>query len=202
MKYHRIIAGIIAGTALSGCAATVTALKYKDLEVQTKMSETIFLEPVPMEKRTVWLDVKNTSDQDIDLSSLAGLIATRGYRVVGNPDQANYWLQINILSVGKASLAAIDQCIRAGYGGPLIGMAAGAGLGAIVSNRPLAPLAGAGVGGLIGAAVETIADSLVKAVTYGVITDIQISERSVTPVSQDQRTDRSPKYSADARLEA
>ena len=44
-----VIAMLFAALTFSGCAATVTALKYKDLEIQTKMSETIFLEPVSKE---------------------------------------------------------------------------------------------------------------------------------------------------------
>lgn len=183
-----VIAMLFAALTFSGCAATVTALKYKDLEIQTKMSETIFLEPVPIEKRTVWVDVKDTSDQDIDLTPVAGLLAAKGYRVVANPDSAHYLLQVNVLYVGKASQAAIDQSVQVGFGGPLIGMAAGAGIGAIASNNPFGSLVGAGVGGLVGGMAEVIADSLVKAVTYCVITDLQLSERSATPVSQVQRS--------------
>jgi hypothetical protein len=115
------------------------------------------------------------------------MLAAKGYRVVSNSDQAHYLLQVNLLYVGKASQAAIDQSIQVGFGGPLIGMAAGAGIGAIASNNPFGPLVGAGVGGLVGGVVEVIADSLVKAVTYCVITDLQLSERSATPVSQVQQ---------------
>jgi hypothetical protein len=45
---------------------------------------------------------------------------------------------------------------------------------------------GAGVGGLLGAAAETISGALVKAVTYTVITDVQLSERATGPVAQQQ----------------
>lgn len=107
----------------TGCAATVTALKYKDLEVQTKMSETIFLEPVSPAERTVWIEVKNTSDQDVDLSPLAGMLQAKGWKVVQDPDAAHYRLQVNVLYVGKASQAAIDNAVYAGFGGPLFGAA-------------------------------------------------------------------------------
>ena len=52
------------GLALSGCAATSTAVAKRNLDVQTKMSDTIFLDPVSPDQRTVYVDVKNTSDKD------------------------------------------------------------------------------------------------------------------------------------------
>ena len=40
------IAGVVAITAvLGGCAAVHTSIAKKDLDVQTKMSDTIFLDP-------------------------------------------------------------------------------------------------------------------------------------------------------------
>ncbi|MFQ5875582.1 MAG: complement resistance protein TraT [Dehalococcoidia bacterium] len=172
--------------ALTACAATVTALKHKDLEVQTKMSETIFLDPVPPEKRTVWVGTKNTSDKDVDLSPLRALIAAKGYRVVEDANSAHYLLQVNVLFVGKASEAAIDQSLRHGFGGPLVGMGAGALAGAAIKRTPGGAYAGAAVGGILGYGAEIISGSLVKAVTYTVITDLQLSERSDIPVSQQQ----------------
>ena len=55
--------------ALSGCAAGSTAIAKRNLDVQTKMSDTIFLDPVSPDQRTVYVDVKNTSDKpDLDLA--------------------------------------------------------------------------------------------------------------------------------------
>ena len=47
----------------SGCAATSTGLGKRNLEVQTKMTDTIFLEPVSPHDRTVLVQVRNTSDR-------------------------------------------------------------------------------------------------------------------------------------------
>lgn len=181
-----VIAALLAAVALAGCAATVTALKHKDLEVQTKMSETIFLDPVSPEKRTVWIEVKNTSDQEVDLSPLIGLVTAKGYRVVSDPESAQYVLQVNCLFIGKASQAAIDQSVGVGYGGPLVGILAGAGAGAAIGRDPLGVGVGAVVGGVLGGAAEAVAGALVKVVTYTVVTDVQISERSAMPVAQQQ----------------
>ncbi|WP_408698310.1 complement resistance protein TraT, partial [Acinetobacter baumannii] len=55
------------------------------------MSETIWLEPAS--ERTVFLQIKNTSDKD--MSGLQGKIAdavkAKGYQVVTSPDKAYYW---------------------------------------------------------------------------------------------------------------
>ncbi|WP_435316767.1 complement resistance protein TraT, partial [Pseudomonas aeruginosa] len=48
-----------------------TAIKKRNLEVKTQMSETIWLEPAS--ERTVFLQIKNTSDKD--MSGLQGKIA-------------------------------------------------------------------------------------------------------------------------------
>ena len=61
-------AGAIAlGLSLGGCSAMDTAVKKRDLAVETKMSETIFLEPVTADKRVVYFDIRNTSDQEINV---------------------------------------------------------------------------------------------------------------------------------------
>jgi hypothetical protein len=170
----------------TACAATVTALKYRDLEVQSKMSETVFLDPISPDQKTVWVEVKNTSDQEVDLAALTNLIAAKGYRVVSDPSQAHYLLQANVLYVGKASQAAIDQAIGAGYGGPLGGILAGGVAGAGIGQSPTAVGIGAAAGGLMGSTAELVAGALVKAVMFTVITDVQLSERSATPVTQQQ----------------
>ncbi len=98
-----------AGIALSGCAATQVYLENKDLQVQTRMSATVFLPPATPGKRTVWVDVRNTSDQDIDLGQLGSMLTSRGYRIVDDPETANYHLQANILYVGRDEKSAIRQ---------------------------------------------------------------------------------------------
>ncbi len=181
-----VITALLVAVVLTGCAATVTALKHKDLEVQTKMSETIFLEPVAPEKRTVWIEVKDTSDHQVDLGPLSAMLAAKGYRVVSDPEAAQYRFQVNCLFIGKASQAAIDQSVGVGYGGPLVGILAGAGAGAAIGRDPLGVGVGAVIGGLLGAGAEAVAGALVKVVTYTVITDVQVSERSAIPVAQQQ----------------
>ena len=79
---------LLAGTviALSGCAATQVALEHKNLDVQTKMSNTIFLNPVPPSEQTVYVQFKNTSDKNLNVAALEQEIdanlTNQGYRIV------------------------------------------------------------------------------------------------------------------------
>jgi outer membrane lipoprotein SlyB len=158
---------------LTSCAATQMAIEHRNLETQTRLSKTIFLEPVENSQKTIFISVKNTSDQTLDLNgSLKDAFRAKGYRVVNSPDSAHYLLQANILTVSKMSQAASHEALGGGFGSALAGGAAGAGLGALTGNSN-AMIGGGIAGGLVGLA----ADSLVKDVNYSMITDIQISER-------------------------
>jgi hypothetical protein len=164
-----------------GCAATQLALEKRSLDVQTKMSETIFLDPVGPDKKTVFIDIKNTSDKEVNVvSDLNSAIAAKGYKVVQDPNQAHYMLQANILSVAKTDPSALQSVIGAGYGGAVFGGAVGAGIGAATGRS----WGSAAAGGIIGGIAETVTGALVKDVYYAMITDVQISERSAASVSQ------------------
>jgi hypothetical protein len=159
-----------------GCAATTTALGKRDLDVQTRMSDSIFLDPLSPDQRAVFVQVKNTSDQtDLSIEPVVrDLIAAKGYRLVDDPDSARYLLQANVLQAGQASETAVEQAFSSGFGGALLGGAVGA-----LATRAATSDTGAIIGGgLVGAAVEAAAGSLIKDVTYSVITDIQVSERA------------------------
>ncbi|MCE5393062.1 MAG: complement resistance protein TraT [Acidithiobacillus sp.] len=173
--------GLLAGSAvaLSGCAATQVALEHKDLEVQTKMSNTIFLNPVPPSEQTVYVQFKNTSDKNLNVAALEQEIdanlTNQGYRIVPY-NQAHYLLQINVLSVGKMAEAAARESLSNGYGGAAFGAAAGAVIGHNWTST--------GAGALVGGAIGLVADSLVKNTTYAMITDVQVAVRSKQAVQQ------------------
>lgn len=166
-----------------GCAAMQTSIAHKDLDVRTRMSDTIFLDPVSPDKRTIFISIRNSSDKDFGLSGVMGRIVSRGYTVVNDPEKAHYILQANILYVGKADPTAIEDAMRDGYG-PLGGIIGGAVLGSAISRSRR----GAVVGGALGGAAELLAGSLTKNVTYTTITDVEISERSTGPVKQETST--------------
>ena len=162
--------------ALSGCAATTTALGKRTLDVQTKMTDSIFLEPVRAPDRTVLVEVRNSSDRaDLDIApAVRAALVERGYRLVEDPKDAHFLLQANVLQVGRTSEAAAEGAFAKGFGSALVGGAAGAGLGRAASDQTEVIIAGA----VAGVAASAVADALVQDVTYSIITDVQISERA------------------------
>ncbi|MFZ5587872.1 MAG: complement resistance protein TraT [Thermodesulfobacteriota bacterium] len=182
-KYGRLgiaVAALAALALLAGCAATTTAIRYKDLDVQTKMSHTIFLDPVAASERSVFVQIRNTSDKPFDIQGeVMSALMAKGYRVVQDPAQAHYILQANVLAVGRTDQSALENATALGYGGVAAGAAAGALLG---GSRPWQ---GAAVGGLAAGAAEVVAGSLVQVVWYAAVTDVQISERVKGAVSEE-----------------
>ncbi len=159
-----VIASAVA--VLTGCAATQTAIEHGHLITSTKLSETVFLNPISSAAKTVYVSVKNTSDQAIKVEpALKSSFKAHGYRVMSEPSQAHYLLQANILQVGKMSVAASQSALGGGYGSALAGGVAGTALGAMTHNTN-AMIGGGIAGGLVGLA----ADSLVKDVNYTMIT--------------------------------
>ena len=182
-KNTGILTGImLCSLILSGCAAVHTSIAKKDLDVQTKMSDSIFLDPVEPDKKVIYLNVRNTSDKtNFDITAtVARALEGRGYRITTNPKEAHYWLQANILSVDKASPTAAESALRAGYGG--LGSAALGGAVGVAAGAAMDGFTGAGIGGLAGAAAfglaSTLADAAVKDVTFMAITDVEIAERA------------------------
>ena len=179
-------------TVLGGCAAVHTSIAKKDLDVQTKMSDTVFLDPVGPDKKVIYVDIRNTSDKsNFNIhGAIVRNLQAKGYTVTTNPDYAHYWLRANVLSVDKASPTAAENALHAGYGGALTGAAVGAATGAALGGW-----SGAGIGGLAGAAAfgiaETVADAAVHDVTYMAITDIEIAEKAKEGVivRQDSKQD-------------
>ncbi|WP_323732727.1 complement resistance protein TraT [Candidatus Bandiella euplotis] len=49
---------------LTGCGTTQKLIKHGKLEVQTKMSDTVFLDPIDDDKKTVILQIRNTTDKE------------------------------------------------------------------------------------------------------------------------------------------
>jgi Enterobacterial TraT complement resistance protein len=164
---------------LQGCAATQVALGKRDLDVQTKMSATVFLDPVPPEQMTVFVQVRNTSDrQDLDIAEdVKNAVIAKGYRVVRDPKLAKYYLQANILFVGKTSPTAIQQQTGGGFGAAIQGAALGMAVGTVAGGRNGMDSKQAATAALVGGVAEVVSGSLVKDVYFSIVTDVQIKER-------------------------
>lgn len=166
---------------LSGCGAMGTAIKKRNLDVKTQMSETIWLEP--SNNHTVFLQIKNTSDKDMSglQAKIASAVTAKGYQVVTNPDTAGYWIQANVLKADKMDLRESQGWLSKGYEGAATAAALGAGITAYNSNSAGATLGVGLAAGLVGMA----ADAMVEDVNYTMVTDVQIAERTSTKVQTD-----------------
>ena len=154
--------GIALGAALllmSGCATS-------QLQTSAKMTQSVFVNPVAKEKRTIFVSMRNTSGVDVMLEPrVAQTLINKGYTVVDDPEKATYVLMANILYCNKKSENNV------GSGAVMGGMAgAMANSGANGRSMAAAGLAGAVVGGLIGKATE---DSI-----YQMQVDIAIREKA------------------------
>lgn len=80
-----------------------TSVAKGKLDVQTRMSETVYLDPVEPELRTIFIDVRQTAaEYRLPLADdVRDLLLSRGYQLVDSPQQAQYWLQVNVRTVLK-----------------------------------------------------------------------------------------------------
>lgn len=161
---------------MSGCAAMSTAIKHRNLKVESKMSESIFLEPTD-DAKTIYVQVKSTLSQDFDglKTQLQQQLSHNGWEVVKTVASANNMVQINVLQAGQAKdEASAWGALNGGFGadiltGGLMGLAAGYATGS----------AGVGIGvGAVGSAASWVANQLVENVYFSMVTDIQVSVRS------------------------
>ena len=156
------------------CSTLHTVVSKRNLDVQTKMSDTIWLEPAAANERTVFVQIRNTSGKNLNIEQkITSVLTSKGYRVVNNPAEAKYWLQANILKVDKVNLDNDN-----GFSDAVLGAGIGGILGAQRSGGAYTALGW----GLAGAAIGTLADALVDDTAYAMVTDILISEKTVKNV--------------------
>lgn len=173
-KIKGILSVILLSTGLTACNSVDTVLEHRQLQASNENSNTIFMEPVAPSLKTVFLDVKNTSDKDVDIKDkVTGAIKAHGYKVVSNPDNAHYILQANILKVSAMDKSESKRILNRGYGAAVTGLAT-AGIAHAITDSSNTAL-GAGIAG---AAIGMVADSLVKDINYAMVTDIQVGERT------------------------
>ena len=163
--------GIFLMTQLSGCSTVASGIEHAKLETSAKMSNTIFLNPVTAEQKTIFVQVKNTSEVPMPnlQSKVVTLLSQKGYKIVADPYKAHYWLQGNVLYMGKESKhMTMAGALAGGFGGALVGSAFGSGYG---------KLGAVGAGGLIGSAVGMVAGAAIHVDRYMGVVDIQVKEK-------------------------
>lgn len=176
-----VVVLVLGALMLSGCGAMSTVIKKRNLEVKTQMSESIWLEPST--ERTVYLQIKNTSDKDMSglQNKITSQVDAKGYRIVKNPADAYYWIQANVLKADKMDIREAQGFLSRGYEGALQTAALGAGITAYNSNSAGATLGVGLAAGLVGMA----ADAMVEDINYTMVTDVQIAERTTAEVTTD-----------------
>lgn len=175
-KYIAIAVITTSMGSLVGCNTTSKMIKHGNLEVETKMSETVFLDPIDDNKKTVLLQIRNTSDKSgLEIESkIRSAIESKGYRIVNSTQSANIMIQANVLQVGKSTLENPFQALTGGYGSGLEGFATGAVIAGATGGSGRSML---GIG-LITGIGNTILDAAVEVVNFTMITDLQISEKA------------------------
>ena len=152
------------------CSTMHTVISKRNLDVQTKMSDTIWLEPAAANQKTVFVKVSNTSGKNLNIEQkIISVLSAKGYRIVNDPAEAKYWLQANILKVDKVNLDSDNGFSDA---------ALGAGIGGVLGAQRSGGVSTAIGWGLAGAAIGTLADALVDDTAYAMVTDILITEKT------------------------
>ncbi len=157
-------------------------------------SNTIFLDPNT--NRTVYLQLRNTSEnQQVGLNAIQAKLSAKGYQLVTDPVQANYWIQAKIVYCHRAAHGVTPESVaKAGFGA---GISSG-GTTMAVANTPTAiatpgmvgmngpggmdmnammriAMAGGGMQGYPG--MQPPAQE--EGVTYLCVTDVQITDRKI-----------------------
>ena len=148
----------------------------EEYNVMTSTRQTIFLDPIDDNKKTVLLQIRNTSDKSgLEIESkIRSAIESKGYRIVNSTQSANIMIQANVLQVGKSTLENPFQALTGGYGSGLEGFATGAAIAGATGGSGRSML---GIG-LITGIGNTILDAAVEVVNFTMITDLQISEKA------------------------
>ena len=171
-----LITFLFSVSSLTGCSSTVRAIKNKDLAVEAKMSDTIFLDAeVLTNSPQVFVRVANTSDfQDVDFSDLLKKGLThQGHVIVNKANGVQYQVAANLLYMGqKKDGMDSDAILRAGFGGGVLG----AGVAAVSGSS----WQGAGAAGLLAGVAVAGGEALIGGVfhvdEYLGVVDIQIKE--------------------------
>ncbi len=181
LTLFRIVLVAAIATLFSGCAATHVALSKKDLDVQTKTSSAIFIDPVARSKRTIYLDVRS-GVMEFDRRAFSQFVRQQfasngnGYQIVDDPDAAHFQMLVYVLNLEKASPSAAEAALGQGYvgGGEVL---AGSVAGAVVGHNTGHTWQGGLIGGVAASGASLIANALVKDVTYMLVCDISVRER-------------------------
>lgn len=179
LKNKSIIA-VVALFAITSCSAISYMFSDKDLKIQTVTSSTVWLEPVAPEKRIVFLEVKNSSDNPDfnDIKTYIGAsMSSKGYTITENPEKANYMLQANVRTAVLTE--ENPQSIKSGLDGAAVGALTTSAFNG--SNKSIAQ------GALLVGLANIAFDAMYTNKYYVVLTDIRIRERSNNQITTNSK---------------
>lgn len=147
----------------TGCATT-------DLQVETKPTNSIFLDPIKRVQKTIYVEVKNSSGKEIDNfeSRLRDKLRSQGYTVITDAKSAQYILMTNVLFAANSKEGVNGGAVA---GGTFLG----AMTGAMKANNGSGLLVGAAAG----ATAFAVASVAGQDEYYRFITDVLVKEKGV-----------------------
>ena len=170
----------------SACTAIYKLALYGDLRVDTQLSESIFLDPAPLNQRTVYIQINDSSgSQDLHFgAALKAALEAKGYTISESPQNATYWLQANIKYFGETHPDSIADLRKSSYGSTIEGAVIGGVVGELIGGGD-STFVGAAVGG----AAAFVTDIFLQDISYAAIVDVQISAKTSEKVMVTDKQD-------------
>jgi hypothetical protein len=107
-------------------------------------SNTIFLDPNT--NRTVYAQLRNASEnQQVTLSEVNTKLSAKGYQLVQDPEQANYWIQAKVIYCHRAAESVTPEAVA--KAGPGAGISSGGTTMASASSADAGGMDGMPMGG-------------------------------------------------------
>lgn len=102
-KIKTLITCIFISLIIVSCETINTVVKRKNLEINTYMNKTIYLEP--SNDRSIYVQTKNTASQNLNKlqNKISSFLQAKGYKITFFPENAYYWVQANILRIEKTN---------------------------------------------------------------------------------------------------
>lgn len=159
------LAGCFGGSKSSSQAPIETSSKKPNKsEVETLLSQSVFLRPTLPGERSLYLRITSTADKPVDLEWLQQELTERfrakGYRI-NPPESANFLLQVNVLSISKTSKSLTKEAVNNGFGAAVA-----------IANAAVSP-----AGQVVSAATESATSIFFRDTYFNMITDVMINER-------------------------
>ena len=183
-RFYRILIVAVITIALGGCSAVHTMVAKRHLDIQTKISTAVFVDPVKRAKRTVYVDIRS-GVMEFDRNALSRAVKdafvgnANGYTITDDPDDAQYQMNIFVINLERSSPTAAEAALNQGYRGDV---GSGAAAGIIVGAQRGGTATSAVTGGLIGSIGTTAANAFVQDTTFMLVADVQVKEKAAAGV--------------------